>query len=420
MERPQRPQPPQRPQRPPMQNGQNQMQNGQIQMQKGQGNQTIPMNKKVTEADILEQERQRKIARGKFIKKLVIGILIAAVACVGIYFVATGRWSTKVTSLESQVESLNNQIKTNQENWAAEKSQLEQAIADTTVKEVVPITSLQRVEGSQVPELWLIEGDFIAPNLLEIPGTSLGVNDSYVQIGQKFVFKPSDRWVLTSQGATFEFGHPQKIWGKIMALSAKDAMPEAQMQDLIQKFFTGYPATEITYRKIFIDDRVVGKIGKAPITVKYTVTEDEEIEVPVQQEVDIPTEIEEEYEEEVPVTKKVTNADGTTSEVPVMETITNADGTTSEVQKVEKVKKTRKVPSTEKKTVTVMQKQTQKKDTPIEKQMIVNVGFAQKGDYAINFLFVYDADGGSNSQELVDLLLRSGTYGPQGSSLKLE
>lgn len=420
MERPQRPQPPQRPQRPPMQNGQNQMQNGQIQMQKGQGNQTIPMNKKVTEADILEQERQRKIARGKFIKKLVIGILIAAVACVGIYFVATGRWSTKVTSLESQVESLNNQIKTNQENWAAEKSQLEQAIADTTVKEVVPITSLQRVEGSQVPELWLIEGDFIAPNLLEIPGTSLGVNDSYVQIGQKFVFKPSDRWVLTSQGSTFEFGHPQKIWGKIMALNAKDIMPEDQMQDLIQKFFTGYPATEITYRKIFIDDKVVGKIGKAPITVKYTVTEDEEIEVPVEQEVDIPTEIEEEYEEEVPVTKTVTNEDGTTSEVPVMETITNADGTTSEVQKVEKVKKTRKVPSTEKKKVTIMQKQTQKKDIPVEKQMILNVGFAQKGDYAINFLFVYDSEGGSNSQELVDLLLRSGTYGPQGSSLKLE
>lgn len=420
MERPQRPQPPQRPQRPPMQNGQNQMQNGQIQMQKGQGNQTIPMNKKVTEADILEQERQRKIARGKFIKKLVIGILIAAVACVGIYFVATGRWSTKVTSLESQVESLNNQIKTNQENWAAEKSQLEQAIADTTVKEVVPITSLQRVEGSQVPELWLIEGDFIAPNLLEIPGTSLGVNDSYVQIGQKFVFKPSDRWVLTSQGSTFEFGHPQKIWGKIMALNAKDIMPEDQMQDLIQKFFTGYPATEITYRKIFIDDKVVGKIGKAPITVKYTVSEDEEIEVPVEQEVDIPTEIEEEYEEEVPVTKTVTNEDGTTSEVPVMETITNADGTTSEVQKVEKVKKTRKVPSTEKKKVTIMQKQTQKKDIPVEKQMILNVGFAQKGDFAINFLFVYDSEGGSNSQELVDLLLRSGTYGPQGSSLKLE
>ena len=418
MERPQRPQPPQRPQRPGMPN--NQMQNGQIQMQKGQNNQPISMNKKVTEADILEQERQRKIARGKFIKKLVIGILIAAVACVGIYFIATGRWSSKVTSLESQVESLNNQIKTNQENWSAEKSQLEQAIADTTVKEVVPITSLQRVEGSQVPELWLIEGDFIAPNLLEIPGTSLGVNDSYVQIGQKFVFKPSDRWVLTSQGATFEFGHPQKIWGKIMALGAKDIMPEDQMQDLIQKFFTGYPATEITYRKIFIDDRVVGKIGKAPITVKYTVTEDEEIEVPVQQEVDVPTEIDEEYEEEVPVTKTVTNEDGTTSEVPVMETITNADGTTSEVQKVEKVKKTRKVPSTEKKTVTVMQKQTQKKDTPVEKQMIINVGFAQKGDYAINFLFVYDAEGGSTSQELVDLLLRSGTYGPQGSSLKLE
>ena len=83
MERPQRPQQPQRPQPPQRPN----MQNGQIQMQKGQGNQPISMTKKLTEEDILEQERQRKIARGKFIKKLVIGILVAAVACVGIYFV---------------------------------------------------------------------------------------------------------------------------------------------------------------------------------------------------------------------------------------------------------------------------------------------------------------------------------------------
>ena len=74
----------------------------------------------------------------------------------------------------------------------------------------------------------------------------------------------------------------------------------------------------------------------------------------------------------------------------------------------------------EKKTVTVMQPQTQTNATEVEKEMIVNVGFVQRSDYALSFIFVYDAEGGSNSQELIDLLLRSGTFGANGSALKLE
>lgn len=418
MERPQRPQRPQAPQRP-----MNNMQGQQMQNQQYPNQQFNPQYQNQQYQNPNQQNINLAKKKKSPVKIILIGLgVVIGLSLIGylIYLGVSGRISSRVVELEGQVARLEQTIQDNNAAHQQEVAQLNEAIADTTVKEVVPTTSLQRVEASQVPELWLIEGDFIAPNLLELPFTSTSVNDSYMQIGQKFVFRPSDRWVITSQGATYEFGHPQKIWGKIRALSSSDMIPQDSMQKLISDFFVGYPATEITYNKFFIDDRIVGMRGSAPITVKYTVDEDSIIEVPVQQEVDVPYEGTEEYTEEVPVMQTVTNEDGTTSEVPVMETITNADGTTTEVPKVETVTKTRPVTKYEKKTVTIMEKQTQSNATEVEKEMIVNVGFVQRSDYALSFIFVYDAEGGSNSQELIDLLLRSGTFGANGSSLKLE
>lgn len=423
MERPQRPQRPQAPQRP-----MNNMQGQQMQNQQYPNQQFNPQyqNQQYQNQQYQNPNQQNiNLAKKKKspVKVILIGLgVVIGVSLIGYlgYLGVTGRISSRVTDLESEVARLEQTIQANNAAHQQEVAQLNEAIADTTVKEVVPTTSLQRVEASQVPELWLIEGDFIAPNLLELPFTSTSVNDSYMQIGQKFVFRPSDRWIITSQGATYEFGHPQKIWGKIRALSSSDTIPQDSMQKLISDFFVGYPATEITYNKFFIDDRIVGMRGSAPITVKYTVDENSIVDVPVEQEVEVPYETTEEYTEEVPVMQTVTNADGTTSEVQVMETITNADGTTTEVPKVQTVTKTRPVTKYEKKTVTVMQPQTQTNATEVEKEMIVNVGFVQRSDYALSFIFVYDAEGGSNSQELIDLLLRSGTFGANGSSLKLE
>lgn len=402
-QRPQRPQPPQRPNNP----NQNQQYNPQMQQQQmyNQQGQMMPPPKK----------------KKNILKIVLISLGVIVVLSLAIWLItniASGRISSRVVELEAEVASLEQTILDNNAAHNAKVEELNQAIADTTVKEVVPTTSLQRIEGSQVPELWLIEGDFIAPNPIDLPDASESVNDSYMQIGQKFTFRPSDRWVITSQGATYEFGHPQHIWGKIRALSIEELVPEENMKTIISDFFVGYPATEITYNKIFIDDRVVGMRGKAKATVKYAV--DEEIEVPVEKEVEVPYETTEEYTEEVPVMQTVTNEDGTTSEVQVMETITNADGTTTEVPKMETVTKTRTVTKYETKTVTMMEKQTQKGTAEAEKDIIINVGFIQRGEYALSFIFVYDAEGGSNSQELIDLLLRSGTYGHSGSAIKLE
>lgn len=323
MNRPQKPQATQRPNQ-NMQNAQYQQMMRQQQMMEQQqmmGQQAVQMKPK------------KKV--NKLIIVLIVIVLIAALAGIAylVMQIASARISTRVVELEGEVARLEQTIENNNEAHRRKVEELNQAIQDTTVKEVIPTTSLQRVEGSEVPEFWLIEGDFIAPNPLNLPNTSDSVNDSYVQIGQRFTFRPSDRWILTSQGSTYEFSHPQKIWGKIRALSAKEIVPEGEMKDLIQSFFIGYPATEITYRKVFIEDRVVGMIGRAGITVKYLDT----------------------------------------------------DGTTE-----------------------------------LEKDMILNVGFIERSDYALSFIFVYDAEGGSNSQELIDLLLRSGTFGASGSAIKLE
>ncbi len=411
-QRPQRPQPPQRPNNP----NQNQQYNPQMQQQM--------YNQQMQQQQMYNQQGQMMPPpkKKKNILKIVLislGVIIGlSLAIWLITNIASGRISSRVVELEAEVASLEQTILDNNAAHNAKVEELNQAIADTTVKEVVPTTSLQRIEASQVPELWLIEGDFIAPNPINLPDATESVNDSYMQIGQKFTFRPSDRWVITSQGATYEFGHPQQIWGKIRALSIEELVPEDNMKTLISDFFVGYPATEITYNKIFIDDRVVGMRGKAKATVKYAV--DEEIEVPVEKQVEVPYESTEEYTEEVPVMQTVTNEDGTTSEVQVMETITNADGTTTEVPKMQTVTKTRPVTKYETKTVTMMEKQTQKGTAEAEKDIIINVGFIQRGEYALSFIFVYDAVGGSNSQELIDLLLRSGTYGHSGSAIKLE
>ena len=367
---------------------------------------------------MMEESKKKK---KKFIIKLVIGILIAAVACVGIYFIATGRWSSKVTGLEAEVTRLNETIEKNNKSFAEEKKKLEQEIADTTVKEYLPETSLQRVEGSNVPQLWLPEGDFMAPNALQIPGTGETVNDSQIRIGPAFVFKPSDRWLMVSQGTTFELSHPQKIWGKIKALSIDDdALENVNMQNIIKDFFVGYPATTIKYRKIFIDEYERGCMGRATVTMHYEVTNAVEYEEPVEMEVDVDVVVEEDVEVEVPVMQTVTNADGTTSEVPVMETITNADGTTSEVPKMEKKIEKQSVTKKEKKKTTIMQKATRDEVTSAEKEMTINVGFVYMGDYALSFLFVHEADKDASSQELIDLMLKSGCYQNADYSLKLE
>ena len=294
---------------------------------------------------------QMAVKNKKSGKKVLI-IVLCVILGLGLlgtlaYFVGTARWDARVNDKNTEI------------------SKLKDAVNEMTVKEVIPTNSLQRVKGQYVQELWLIDGDFVAPNPLDVPNTKDSVNDSFVQIGQKFAFRPSDRWMLMSQGATYEFSHPQKIWGKIRALSRTntDKVTDEDMRNIVQQFFltdeAKYPnLSEITYRRAYIDDYQVGVIGKAQFTVYYTDNED--------------------------LNNQIKEGVGSVLD-PNAEGIEKPEG--ADIQ---------------------------------SKDMIINVGFVTKGEYALSIIFIYDADGGGNSQELVDLLLKSATLGPNGSALKLE
>lgn len=272
------------------------------------------------ELEVYLKERKKKIT--KVVITIILTILLLIGIFTGYYFLSTGLNDSRVLKLNEQVATLEETIKSKD----SKISELRKAVEDTTVKEVVPETSLQRIEGSEVPEFWLIEGDFIAPNKLEIPTVSDDVNNSNIQIGSSFKFKPSENWLIAIKGTTVEFSHPTKIWGKIKALTHKDRVQEVDMKETIQNFFIGYPSTTISYRKVFMGDYVAGYMGKAEITVKDT-------------------------------------------------------------------------------------------ETGIEKVMILNIGFAQRGDYTISFMFANDKES-VVAQELIDLFLKSITFGEV--SLKLE
>ncbi len=359
MERQQRPQRPQAPQR-PMQNQQGQQMQQQMynqQMQQQMYNQQMQNMQGQQDISLQKGGKPKKKSKLKIVL-IVIGVIILLVAF-GILLskIASGRVSTRVVELEAEVARLEQTIDDNNAAHREEVAKLNQAIADTTVKEVVPTTSLQRVEATQVPEFWLIDGDFIAPNPLNIPNTKDSVNDSFVQIGQVFTLKPSDRWIFSVQGTTYEMSHPNNIWGKIRALSSTDGeiIKVEDGKTLVQSFFIGYPATEIKYKKMFIDETAVGTLGTAQITVKFSDTGEIITETPVPE----------------------TPAEGETSTPVVQPNIT-------------------------------------------EKKMVVNVGYIKISDYALSFIFLHDVEGGGASQELIELLLRSCTLGINGNSVKLE
>jgi len=326
-QRPQRPQRTQKPQNSVSPDVKTPVNTKQFEEEEVSATQNVKNTKMTTDEKIALYESERKKRRKKAIIIAAIVFVVVTALGVGFFFLSTGLNDSRVVRLNAEVADLKATLQSTIESKDKKISELKKAVEDTTVKEVVPETSLQRVEGSEVPEFWLIEGDFIAPNKLAIPETFDDVNNSNIQIGTIFKFIPSENWLIAIKGTTVEFSHPSKIWGKVKALGHNERIAsESEMKQIIQNFFIGYPSTTISYRKIFMDDMVAGYMGKAAITVKDT-------------------------------------------------------------------------------------------EAGTEKEMILNVGFAQRGDYTISFLFANDKES-MVAQELIDLLLRSITFGD--SKMKIE
>lgn len=162
----------------------------------------------------------------------------------------------KIEQLEATIEAKDEEI-----------SSLKKDMNNLTITEVLPETSLREVEGSTVPTFETIDGKIKFPNSLVVPNSNEDINNSYVQVGTKFKFTPSSNWLYSLKGATLNVNHPSKVWGSIKAISVADLVLEADMQPMLQKFFEGFPGTTITYRKVFIEDRISGMIAKSAIPV---------------------------------------------------------------------------------------------------------------------------------------------------------
>ena len=310
-------------------------------------------------------------------KKLLI-ILIAVVSVILLISIGLAIWANpiqvvqrnkEIKGLEATIASLNDEI-----------INLNAAVKDTTVTEVLPQSSLQVVDGKIVPEFFLINDKLVLPNKFELPMSYDDVSNSNVMVGSRFKFVPSDNWITKMSGSALHLSHPSKIWGTIKGVSIKERLAVGQYQPMLQQFFTGFPATTITYRNIFIEDSQAGMVATAPIKVKETIKK----------------EVYPEEEQEVEETSK--EVETTVEKDAKVET----DVANTEPVKAEDVKKVEPVIVEE----------------TIEKDMVLVVGFAQRGETATTFLFAYEDDKSTVQKELIDLLIRSGSFGD--SRLKLD
>lgn len=141
-------------------------------------------------------------------------------------------------------------------------------IGTSTITESVVENSVRQVDGENRLRFEKIEGALVFPNSLTLPNSKDDVNNSYIQIGTFFRYKPSNNWVTRLSGTTLELSHPSKISGVIKSISVKERILEGDMQGLLQSFYKGFPSTTVKYRKIYIEDLLVGMTSTADIDVE--------------------------------------------------------------------------------------------------------------------------------------------------------
>lgn len=191
-------------------------------------------------------------------KKLLVVTMIAGltVPIVGCGDKTVSKQRKEIKSLESVVEK-----------QKAEIQQLKNDIKGLGITEHDVDSSLKIVEGSKVPVFETIEGKIVFPTKLEMPNASESVNNSYVLVGDKYKFTPSNNWVMRLKGSTLEVNHPSKAWGNMKAIKIVEPVALPTLKTMLQAFFKGFPSTTITYREVFIDGKNAGLIAKAPIKV---------------------------------------------------------------------------------------------------------------------------------------------------------
>lgn len=153
---------------------------------------------------------------------------------------------------------------------AALKSQneaLTAQVANSTITEQSADTSLRVIDGTSRALFGTVEGQLKFPNELKIPNSSVDSNDSRIQVGSKFTFAGTGEWQFKFDGTKLNLQHPQKIWGQIKSVAIQNVDTVNGVKAILQSFYKGFPATNITYQNVFIGSNLSGILSQAAINV---------------------------------------------------------------------------------------------------------------------------------------------------------
>lgn len=287
-------------------------------------------NKPLSIEEQIAMETQAMQGKGTRTALKVVGIIVGLIVIGIVGFIAgssTGSANTRAAMTEQhdlEVLQYLDDI-TFLETQLEEADRVEQVGLESTIQSIT-------VDGETKNAIFLRDGQFIAPHPLEIPTTSVDINQSRVTVGSRFTVRPTESWYTVVKGNEIELiNTTQNVWGKIKAFTQKERIRTLEeMEGIIQSFFTGIPLRgngQIRTSKISIGDGDAGIMAVAPVQIFRQVGE-------------------------------------------------SAEG----------------------------QGQLQSRD------MMMAVGFAQRSDYSIQFLFLYDDTGTGIPQEMVRTLLGTVMY----------
>lgn len=139
---------------------------------------------------------------------------------------------------------------------------------ETTLKGVtdyeVPQAAIEVLpDGTGRETFKSIDGLVKFPVPFEYPGSTQAPNTSSVSLTQNIKFVPTPNWLIRQDGTKVELNHTTDIQGVIKAGAIKEMYSREEMEGTVfGTFFAGWPATTITYNRLFLDDQWWGMQAK--------------------------------------------------------------------------------------------------------------------------------------------------------------
>lgn len=167
---------------------------------------------------------------------------------------------------DNRIKELETELEEQKLAYEQEIADLEEQFDNRTITETKVTTSLQTVNGELLPKFVTIDGNYVFPDTIDVPGATADAAKTFIQVGSRFKFTPSNNWVVKLGGSQIDLQHPAKVYGTIKALNVDDIVQIDVINEELKSFYSQWTSTSVTYKKAFIDDSNVGMLSYATTT----------------------------------------------------------------------------------------------------------------------------------------------------------